>query len=227
MRTIVILSILLSFAACESTFVDQPFSDFSISQNTIILGDEVEFQNLSRNAYECEWDFGDGSYSYVWSPIHIYNRPGTYEVRLTVFNDEFENSSYFTIDVFRPTSAEIIVKEYIKGYPVPNASVLLYPTLHDWDNETNSVVEGITDKNGITVITNLDSKEYYLDIWHEFFNNYALADADINFIKMPRLRPYEMNTFIAWVDYVDPGKKKSGTLKIRRLERIEKNIKNK
>jgi len=34
----------------------------------------------------CIWDFGDGTLSYEWNPIHTYQLPGIYAVDLTVYN---------------------------------------------------------------------------------------------------------------------------------------------
>ena len=41
-----------------------------------------------------------------------------------------------TLDVKIPTLLEIEVLEYYEEYPVEGASVIIYPTLTDWENET-------------------------------------------------------------------------------------------
>lgn len=225
MKKLVILSLVLLASACEINYQQRPISDFSMQADYAIVGEEIEFLNYSKYADYCEWDFGDGCYSDAWNPVHTYSAPGSYRVRLTVSNFDYETTSELYIDVLIPTSVRITVKEYSKGYPVPDASVLLYPTLNDWDHETNALVEGITDKYGVTEITNLEAKEYYVDVWHQYFNNYALADEDVGFIRIPRLVPHKVNEFVAWVDYVDPGKKKSGKVIIRRLEPITPKMK--
>lgn len=49
---------------------------------------EVQFQNTSESNDEGTvhyyWDFGDGSNSFAFNPINIYNSPGIYEVSLTI-----------------------------------------------------------------------------------------------------------------------------------------------
>ena len=61
--------------------------------------------------------------------------------------------------------------------------MILYPTLTDWENETNSVNEGFTDSDGKTVFADLDKKVYYVDVWETTHDNYALKSEDIGFIR--------------------------------------------
>jgi PKD repeat protein len=46
----------------------------------------VTFKDQSKSAVSWFWDFGDSVYSYNSNPAHIYNRPGTYTVKLIVKN---------------------------------------------------------------------------------------------------------------------------------------------
>ncbi len=48
---------------------------------------EVRFRNLSKNVKRSEWDFGDGVTSADAEPVHVYERPGVYTVRLRAVND--------------------------------------------------------------------------------------------------------------------------------------------
>jgi hypothetical protein len=126
------------------------------------------------------------------------------------------------IEVLIPTLLEVEVLEYYDKYPVGNASVILYPTLSDWDNETNSISEGFTDGTGKVVFSDLDNFVYYVDVWEADHNNYTLRDEDVGFIRTDQIRPHEINRFIAYVDFVSGGKgdgTRDRTLKIKRLER--------
>ncbi len=70
----------------------------------------VQFTDLSKNAVEWKWDFGDGSpLSAEQNPTHTYSTIGTYTVRLTVSNKN--DTKLMTKD--------IIVEEY-KVLPVAN-----------------------------------------------------------------------------------------------------------
>jgi PKD repeat protein len=48
---------------------------------------EVRFENLSKNSKAYLWDFGDGTTSTENEPIHTYEQPGYYDVKLSVAND--------------------------------------------------------------------------------------------------------------------------------------------
>ena len=96
---------------------------------------------------------------------------------------------------------EVEVLEYYDQYPVQGASVILYPTEADWDNETNAIVEGFTNSAGKVIFTNLGPYVYYIDVWHETHNNYTLRNEDIGFIRTDQLQKNELNQFVAWVDY--------------------------
>lgn len=65
-------------------------ADFYVRQNKVTLGKAVEFVDLSQAAPEAgrltswNWDFGDGNGSSAINPVHVYSRPGVYDVRLTI-----------------------------------------------------------------------------------------------------------------------------------------------
>lgn len=61
-------------------------ADFSISNDTICLGQKVQFNNLSSGQGNLSyfWDFGDGNVSSASSPSHVYPNTGTFTVSLIV-----------------------------------------------------------------------------------------------------------------------------------------------
>ena len=68
---------------------EQPQARFSVRPTTIYLPDKpVFFTNLSFGGDSYLWDFGDGNTSTEFEPIHIYEKPGIYDVSLTVFNGD-------------------------------------------------------------------------------------------------------------------------------------------
>jgi len=77
------------------TVHDEPNAFFRTSVNRVrIPGNNVYFVNLSENAFTLLWDFGDGSTSTEFEPVHEYSKTGVYKVALkinTAFNctDEF------------------------------------------------------------------------------------------------------------------------------------------
>ena len=180
------------------------------------IGEEIIFFNGSHNAIDYEWDFGDGTWSDAYEPIHSYSASGIFTVILSAYSKSgYVDRSYLDIEVQSPTMLEVEVLEWYDEYPVQGASVILYPTELDWDNETNAIVEGFTNASGKVVFTNLESRVYYVDVWHETHNNYILRyeENGVQWIRTDPLLKNELNQFIAWVDYT--GTKSAGAKRDR------------
>jgi len=79
-------------------------ADFSANQTTVMVGESIQFNDLSVGPpYSWSWDFdNDGVYdSYVQNPIWTYNLPGSYTISLLVdgmggFDSEIKNA-YITV----------------------------------------------------------------------------------------------------------------------------------
>jgi gliding motility-associated-like protein len=70
------------------TVLNPPAANFSVEPNPVVLpGDWAQMINLSSNSHAYHWDFGDGNSSDQESPMHYYNKPGTYTIELTAFSD--------------------------------------------------------------------------------------------------------------------------------------------
>ncbi len=198
------------------------------SHNSAETDELVSFSPNNFSADYFVWDFGDGNISYNDEPVHSWTKTGNYLVTLTAYiNDREADKAYFSIDILPPTRLLITVLEYFDQYPVVDASVILYPSLSDWDNMTNMLGEGFTDQNGEVMFTYLYSSRFYVDVWHDNYNNYSLADEDVNFIATPVLEPHKINYFVAYVDYEPTSSLKSGTnrqmakkMRIRKFERV-------
>ena len=208
MKKIIYLLILLPLFlfSCEKI----PLASFFIDNIETVVGGEVYFKNDSRNAERFEWDFGDGTGSTEPSPVHVYTGTGSYEVFLTAYSRTGQSDQTSqTIEIMTPTLLEVEVLEYFAKYPVENASIIIYPTLDDWDAESNMITEGFTDANGKAVFSGLGKFVYYIDVWEEHHNNFALRNEDVAFIRTDEIMPHEINRFIAYVDYI-PGKNGDG-----------------
>lgn len=190
------------FSSCEV----QPDAYFFSDKIKAEIGEEVLFYNQSTNAASFEWDFGDGIWSDSYQPAHSYSASGIFTVVLSAYSKSGNlDRSYLDIEVLSPTMLEIEVLEWYDQYPVAGASIILYPTERDWDNETNAIVEGFTNSSGKVVFTNLGPYVYYVDVWHQTHNNYTLrSEPDgegIKFIRTDKLYNNQLNKFTAWVDY--------------------------
>jgi PKD repeat protein len=219
MKKLFYLPILLSviLISCESN----PEAGFFYDETEPEVGQKVLFTNDSHNADRFEWDFGDGTMTDEPNPVHIFNSTGSFEVTLTAISSSgLEDIAVATINVLVLTLLVIEVVEYYDEYVVPDASVILYPTLTDWEDETDKVMEGFTDSYGTAVFANLDPYVYYVDVWEENHNNYTLASEDVGFIITPDVMPNKINWFTAKVDYVQgKGAKGKRELVIKKLER--------
>ncbi len=231
-----LLLIIIVLPLLMSSCIREPYSDFYVSTNVAEVYEIIEFYNTSTNYDNVEWDFGDGDYSTNPNPTHHYSYPGTYKVTLLAYGHgrTVDESSIF-IDIYNQTILEVTVLEYWNGYAVQDASVILYPSMFDWINETNPildnsdhVLEGITNSYGEVSFTGLNPVSYWLDVWHEHYNNYALGDEDENFVKTLPLYAHTTNTFTAYVDLIDSKSKKEGReLSQFRIVKIERNYNNK
>jgi hypothetical protein len=188
----------IMLSSCEM----QPEAYFYSDKITAQIGEEVFFTNESYNASHFEWDFGDGTWSDAVDVVHSYSASGTFTVVLSAYSSSGNfDKAYAEIEILSPTMLEVEVLEWYDEYPVQGASVILYPTETDWDNETNAIVEGFTNSAGKVIFTDLGPYVYYVDVWHATHNNYTLRNEDVGFIRTDQLLKNELNQFIAWVDY--------------------------
>jgi PKD repeat protein len=202
-RILIFFMILPLVVSCERN----PVAGFYCNTVEPEVGQEVLFTNESHNAVDFEWDFGDGQASNDENPVHVYTGTGTYDVTLKAYSKKgLADEAVITITVMAPTLLEIEVREYYEEYIVPGASVYLYETLPDWEEQTNREAEGVTDEYGIVVFSHLGPFVYYVDVWEQNHNNYQLKEENVEYIRTDEVIPHRINRFLAYVDVVDNGK---------------------
>lgn len=224
-RLLRILPALIFIVACEH----EPYADFMVSSHRVEVFENVYFTNTSSyHAEYFEWDFGDGTFSNVLNASHFYEKAGTYTVTLNAYNGAHVVSrAYADIEVMT-TALRVVVEEYYDHYRVPEASVILYPTLEDWDFENNAVVEGYTDASGVVTFENLNPVIYFVDVWHPNHNNYGLAAEGVEWIMTDPLVRNGIIEFVAYVDYIGTasrmdGKKVAQYKLLKMAPRLKKN----
>ena len=204
-----LLYILPMLALLATACYDEPFADARITPQPAYVDEMIDFTNLSRYAPRVEWDMDNGDIFTDFNLRYAYDLPGLYNVMLSAYGEKNDVSrAYFTVEVIG--DLKIIVKEYYDEYVVPNARVRLYPTLDDWNSETNLVAEAYTNTLGECVFANLNYQRYYVDVFETYHDNYTLASEEggVQWIETPLLNPEYFYEFIAWVDvYDEPAKK--------------------
>jgi len=82
-----------------------PVADFDADTTSGSAPLSVQFTDLSQNANEWYWNFGDGTNSTEQNPMHNYSSPGNYDVNLTVVNENKTASKINTINVLEESNS--------------------------------------------------------------------------------------------------------------------------
>ena len=91
---------------------------FDVSNNSICAGQAITFENLSSNAENYAWNFGDGNLSFLEDPVKTYAEPGVYDVTLEVNNDNFcydDITYYGVVEVFAVPVADFSTSQSAIG----------------------------------------------------------------------------------------------------------------
>lgn len=86
------------------------------------------------------WDFGDGTHSSLFSPVHTYDSLKSYNVRLTLFNKCDSTNYDQTIHIGSSTSTDNIDKNTVSIYPNPAFNELYVSLLQDKNSLENIVI---------------------------------------------------------------------------------------
>ena len=215
------LAMSLFLISCQKT----PQASFSADPANPEVGQRVDFNNDSRNAVSFEWDFGDGTTSSDKNPTHIFTGNGPVVVNLSAFSkNHIEDKATLSLDVLIPTLLEIEVLEYYQLTTVANASIYLYPTINDWDAQTNVEAQGYTDADGIAVFSNLGPYVYYVDVYEKNYDNYALRNEDPAFVSTSQVLLHKINRFVAYVDYVTHTKGDGRVVREAVIKKLERKV---
>ncbi|MCB9360797.1 MAG: T9SS type A sorting domain-containing protein [Flavobacteriales bacterium] len=102
-------------------------ADFDMSEDTLYLdeGAELFLTNNSQNAVNNNWSFGDGDVSDQVDPIHSYGLAGTYDVTLSVTNDNclVEKTKQVVIYKMRSLVTEGGITTSVESFELNKASI--------------------------------------------------------------------------------------------------------
>jgi len=143
-----LLLISLFITNCNKDTID-PIALFNYSLIGNYAPCKVEFDNLSRYAKSYKWDFGDSQTSIEENPTHIFMSGGSYNISLTVKNENGKKSTYSLILVIEDKPTNLKINEfYLEKFPLTNGSGISWDitSLADvyfkiLDDQANSIFE--------------------------------------------------------------------------------------
>lgn len=148
----------LLFISCEKL----PETDFTWPQDSQYeAGDSIQFENLTTEAKEYAWEFGDGGTSILEHPAYIFKESGTYTVSLTATNDDGETAKTKDIRIYDPTQLGFVLMDTLLNI-MEGVTVYLYDDQEKWDNFDDPLFMADTDSNGEVLFTALGPVTYYL-----------------------------------------------------------------
>ena len=102
----------------------QPIADFDANQYEACSPLVVYFENNSEYGHTYLWDFGDGTFSDEFEPVHTYEESGYYNVSLKVTGDGGDRYYFAVFQVYENPIADFVVtpQEVI----LPDARVNIY-----------------------------------------------------------------------------------------------------
>ena len=104
--------------------VDEPIASFNMETTEGCVPLTVQFTNTTIGNADYKWEFGDGSSSDLRSPIHIYENPGVYTVKLTASANGRVDTFTGEVTVLPSPEAAFSVAE--RQLYVPNAEAHFY-----------------------------------------------------------------------------------------------------
>ena len=131
-----------------------PTASFEVSDSLVCCGNSVSFVNTSQDATGWFWDFGDGTTSNMFSPMHPFTTPGTYQVCLYVTKNNYDAMGNPLCCCTDSICIDIVV-DSLKGPQINCISTLCaFDSSQYWTNATNcsSYFWTVLDANGVPVL---------------------------------------------------------------------------
>jgi PKD repeat protein len=102
---LLLVATIVALAGChDKKTPPKAIAKFTVSSDSVQIGDIIAFTNTSVNATTYSWDFGDGSSVIAQNPTHTYNSKGTFKVILTATGDDNSDTVSSKIKVRHPTT---------------------------------------------------------------------------------------------------------------------------
>ncbi|AKB83661.1 cell surface protein [Methanosarcina barkeri 3] len=148
----------------------------------------VQFTDLSQNATEWGWNFGDGDTSTDHDPVHIYSAAGNYSVNLTVSNENGTSSKLATITVQKQSAGTLPVANFssntTEGYApltIQFTDLSENATEWKWDFENGEIS---TDQNPVHTFSEAGIYKVNLTVNNENDTSSKLTSSKLNTITV-------------------------------------------
>ncbi len=110
------------------TICEPPVANFSANETL----NTIQFSDLSTNATNWQWDFGDGNQSSDQNPLYTYAAPGTYTVCLIATNSCSSDTICQQVCACEPPNADFEA-DTLNGTTIQFTDVSLGATSWSWD----------------------------------------------------------------------------------------------
>jgi PKD repeat protein len=148
-----------------------PFNaSFSMSADTVAIGDVVSFTDSSSGAVSWQWDFGDGGNSTSQNPQYIYSSIGTYNISLTA-QDARNCNSVFNKNI-------VVIDNIGLSEHLHNANVNIYP--NPFTEEVNIEFQSNLIEDCSIKIYNPSGQALFN---HDFEVNKSKIEVDLKFLS--------------------------------------------
>ncbi|MCW5907638.1 MAG: PKD domain-containing protein [Chitinophagales bacterium] len=143
----------------------------AFTANNVCKGTAVQFTNLGNPNAQYLWSFGNGTFSNMYSPSHLYLQPGVYNVRLVIIDTascDLTDTAYASIEIFeQPIAGFNVMKDTFRfGTPVTFYNNSIYYSELFWD-----FGDGNTAYNELTPVHTYDKNIEWIEIcitaWNE------------------------------------------------------------
>jgi gliding motility-associated-like protein len=80
----------------------KPTADFTANPNPVCAFDNIQFTDMTNEATEWSWNFGDGGTSILQNPTHVFSDTGTLLVTLIAINNGCPDTARHTVSIRPP-----------------------------------------------------------------------------------------------------------------------------
>ncbi len=112
----------------ESNIIVNPVANFTILGGNEPAPHKVFLTNTSTGAASYIWEFGDGEFSYLTNPDHIFQEGGIYTISLTAANGAIQDTITKTVTILSRLTQVKLVQLVLTSFPELNNDTL-------WDQD--------------------------------------------------------------------------------------------